>query len=229
MQQRGVVGMGVDAKWHRRTERQLLVWVALPLHQSRATDALARTARRRKDKNDGNGVTGDNNDMAMSDNGSRCACLFGSLCPCVEVGPLTLWLAQRARRWRWQRRGSGTRFAHLAWGRAADASACAAQRRNDDNNGNGVTGDNDNIVTGNDGLRCATACRRLVRAPHAQLWWGHPISMGPETILAGIVKGHRSSRGCRRGIDDDRGRQGHCRLHRRSFGGVDHKGVSGWT
>jgi len=62
-------------------------------------------------------MTGDDDDMATGDNGSHCACTFGSLCPCVKVRPLTLQLALRARRRRWQRGGSGARFAHLAWGR----------------------------------------------------------------------------------------------------------------
>ena len=35
-------------------------------------------------------MTGDNGDMATGDNGLHCACSFGSLCPCVGVGPLML-------------------------------------------------------------------------------------------------------------------------------------------
>ena len=35
-------------------------------------------------------MTGDDGDMATGDTCLHCACSFGSLCPCVEVGPLTL-------------------------------------------------------------------------------------------------------------------------------------------
>ena len=40
----------------------------------------ACAARRRDDDNDGNGVTGDDDNMATGDNGSRCACSSGLLC-----------------------------------------------------------------------------------------------------------------------------------------------------
>ena len=38
------------------------------------------------DDEDGDGVTGDDDDMATGNNGSRCACLFGSLCPASRSG-----------------------------------------------------------------------------------------------------------------------------------------------
>ena len=177
MQRRGAVGAGVNDG----TERRLLVRVALPFRRGRVTDASTRAARRRdNDDDDGDGVTGDDDDMATGDNGSYCACSFGSLCPCVEVGPLTLRLALRARRRRWQRGGSGARFAHLAWGRAADASARAARRRDDDDDGDGVTGDDDDMATGNNGSRCAFSFGSLCPASRS----GHR-RFGSRCALAG--------------------------------------------
>ena len=38
------------------------------------------------DDDDGDGVTGDDDDMATGNNGSRCACSFGSLCPASRSG-----------------------------------------------------------------------------------------------------------------------------------------------
>ena len=38
------------------------------------------------DDDDGDGVTGDDDDLATGNNGSRCACSFGSLCPASRSG-----------------------------------------------------------------------------------------------------------------------------------------------
>jgi len=93
---------------------------------------------------DGDGMTGEDVDMATGDNGLCCACSFGSLCrgraADASAGAAPSPGAAAVRRRRWQRRGSGARFAHLAWDRAAAVSACAARRRDDDDDGDGVTG-----------------------------------------------------------------------------------------
>ena len=79
---------------------------------------------------DGDGVTGDNNALATGDNGSNCACSFGSLCPFVEVRSLMRQLA-------------------------LPDDDDDGNDDDDDDDGDGMTGDDDAMVTGENGSHCA--------------------------------------------------------------------------
>ena len=74
------------------------------------------------DNDNGNGVTGDDNAIATGDNSLQCTCSLGLLCPLVEIGSLTRRLALPD-----------------------------YDDDKDDDDGNGVMGDNDAMATGDNG------------------------------------------------------------------------------
>jgi len=81
-------------------------------------------------------VTGDNDAMATGDNSSHCTCLFGSLCPFVEVGSLMRRLP-------------------------LPDDNDDGDDDGDDNDGNGVMGDDDAMAMGDNGSHCACSFESL--------------------------------------------------------------------
>ena len=106
------------------------------------------------DDDDGDGVTGDDDDMATGNNGSRCACSFGSLCPASRSG-------HRRFGSRCALSGDGGRGGAAAHASLISRGVGPLTRRLALHAG--ATATTMAMATGDDGSRCATARRRLVR------------------------------------------------------------------